>query len=636
MQLARKMNRGLLLISLLMLSFQGFAQNAKVDILDPATIKISELPINTIHSDFGAYMIKDTLFFTSYRDEIIGKSTKKLKKTEFYDLFKVKIDKEGNPVEERKTIEEFCTYYHDGPVSWCDKTAELFITQSNSSEPQFTFTPFQNARVKLRITIANNTNQKWEIVEDFPYNNAAYSVGHPAINETGDTLIFSSDMPNGFGETDLYLSVRENGKWGKPKNLGSRINTAGKDEFPFLTKDVNGNQHLIFSSNQRNGKGGLDVYYTKFNDENAPVFTFGEPINSVNDDFAMTFAIDKGFGYLSSNRSDTGEDDIYRFTFNTPLIFQRELYVYDKNSLKPINRATVVFDKKDLLLTNIDGKAVLKPAEGNECEAIASAFGYTDKSKLLSVLNRENGGFSRDTIWLEMVMDKKIVLRNIYYDFDKWNILPESATELDQLVALMKENPEMKVELGSHTDSRGPARYNQKLSQLRAESAVGYIISKGIEAGRITAKGYGESNLLNNCADGVKCSPAEHRENRRTEIFIPGFGKGLNVKQIKGDYSTEITNQEKESSVSSNLQQPLHEKSATFNPKAFNYYLIFGSFLSKENALKEINNLKSYEVDAEIISDSSPFRVGVGFNQFKAAKALQEKLKDQYPDAWIF
>ena len=144
---------------------------------------------------------------------------------------------------------------------------------------------------------------------------------------------------------------------------------------------------------------------------------------------------------------------------------------------------------------------------------------------------------SRDTIWMDIIVNQKIVLHNIYYDFDKSDILPESAAELNKLVALMKEKPDMTLQLSSHTDSRGTAKYNEKLSQRRAESAVSYIVSQGISSSRISAKGYGETQLLNKCADRIKCLPQEHRENRRTEIYIPGFGKSENIKQDKGDSS---------------------------------------------------------------------------------------------------
>ena len=167
----------------------------------------------------------------------------------------------------------------------------------------------------------------------------------------------------------------------------------------------------------------------------------------------------------------------------------------------------------------------------------AAKFGYSEISKTLLSCNAYAKELTRDTIWMDVIVNVKIGLKNIYYDLDKWDILPESAIELNLLVSLMKENPEMKVKLGSHTDSRGTKIYNQRLSQKRAESAVNYVVSKGIVRDRITATGYGESELLNKCADGITCTPQEHRENRRTEIFIPGFGKGENIKQGKGDYS---------------------------------------------------------------------------------------------------
>lgn len=171
-----------------------------------------------------------------------------------------------------------------------------------------------------------------------------------------------------------------------------------------------------------------------------------------------------------------------------------------------------------------------------ECKVLANAFGYYEKTQVLTPCNL-NVPVTRDTIWMKIIENKKIVLRNIYYDFDKWNILPDASKELDLLVSLMMENPEMKVDLSSHTDERGSDIYNLKLSELRAASAIGYIVSKGIDSTRITGKGYGKTQLIHKRTGGRNITSEQNRENRRTEIIIPGFLRGEPVKQINGDYS---------------------------------------------------------------------------------------------------
>lgn len=317
------MNSNHILILLLMATLPGFSQQGKVELFNQSTVKISEIfvnTVNTVESDFGATLVGDTLFFSSIKSVNGKASTKKRKRHKFYGIFKTGVDQNGNFIEVRKNVEELSTSYHDGPVSsWCPKTGELFLTQTN--KPQMRYNLFPKEYNNLKISIAKKTGQKWEVVEEFPFNNTGYSFAHPAINATGDTLVFASDIPGGFGETDLYQSVRKNGKWGTPVNLGPRVNTTGKEEFPFLIGNRNGETCLIFSSDRSEGKGGMDIYYTKLNDPDSGIIPFAGPINSPGDDFALSVVFDMGFGYFSSNRIGSGDDDIYKFTFSASPVF---------------------------------------------------------------------------------------------------------------------------------------------------------------------------------------------------------------------------------------------------------------------------------------------------------------------------
>jgi len=214
----------LFLLATMLIASLSHSQNKENRIFDDSVIKISEISTNSTHSDFGPSIVQDSLYFTTFNDKLIEKSDNQLKKKEYYDLYKAVVDKQGNVISERKPLTEFITNFNDGPVSWCSKTGELFVTQNytnQSEKPK----PFQEIVNRLRIMIAKKVNGKWEQVVDFPYNNPEYSVGHPAITESGDTLVFSSDKPGGFGETDLYYSVRKNGQWETPVNLGPKINT---------------------------------------------------------------------------------------------------------------------------------------------------------------------------------------------------------------------------------------------------------------------------------------------------------------------------------------------------------------------------------------------------------------------------
>src|SRR5665647_238929 len=531
---SRSIIHSLFLLVFILYSSAVFPQNKDTLIFDISTLKITEISTNSTHSDFGPALVHDSLYFTSFNDKLFEKSDDKLKKKEHYDLFKASVDKNGNVVGKRDPIAEFVTLYNDGPVSWCSKTGELFVTQ-NYADQSVKLKPFEKKINRLRIMIAKQVNGKWEQVADFPYNNAEYSVGHPAITESGDTLVFSSDKPGGFGETDLYYSVRKNGEWEMPVNLGSQINTSGKEEFPFITGSSYYGRFLIFASTGHNSRGGFDLFFKRMNDTKDEVHQFPDPINTANDDFAMNLPENEEFGYMTSNRPGTGSDDIYKLTFDKYLKYLQEVFVFDAKTMRPIVKAHVDFCQKDGGETDGEGKVSLLFEKNSVCNVTASAMGYKDNSKLIKIGKPFQGSVLKDTIFLEMLVNEKIVLRNIYYDFDRWNILPESANELDRLVSFMKENPDMKVELSAHTDERGTEKYNLKLSQLRAQAAVDYMILKGVDKMRITGKGYGESQLINKC-NGA-CTPAQHRENRRTEIYIPGYLKGEPVRQEKGDYS---------------------------------------------------------------------------------------------------
>ena len=532
-----------LLLILIGCSSVAFSQNKDSRLFNDSILQISQIGINSIHSDFGPFVIQDTIYFTTFNDKLKEKSDWTLRNKEFYDLYMAPIDSIGDIMGKREPVEEFVTQFNDGPVSYCPKTGELFVTQ-NYNDQSVKAKPFHIEVNRLRIIIAKRINGKWKHVSEFPYNNPAYSVGHPAVTESGDTLVFSSDRPGGFGETDLYLSVRQDGKWGIPVNLGPKINTSGKEEFAFLTDHHFNGQFLIFSSKGRFGNGGFDLYYTKFPSEYNEIGHFDSPINTKYDDFAMTIPPGAEFGYLTSNRPGKGDDDIYKFTFKRikrPVIEAlpkcRFLYVFDQSSRRPIPGVKIVSCDSLYYITDTNGKVPCMPCITNKCEVKASTFGYPDKTKILMECKMNNSGIVSDTIWMDILVNQKIALKNIYYDFDKWDILPESATELDRLVKLMKENPGMKVELGSHTDDRGTETYNLRLSQMRAKSAVNYIVSRGIEISRIKGTGYGKTQLIHKGIGGAKCTPEQNRENRRTEIFIPGFVRGESVRQQTGDYS---------------------------------------------------------------------------------------------------
>jgi len=629
------MKRTFILVSILISYLIGNSQPAKNGLFDQSSVKVSEIRSNTIRSDFGPAVIGDSIYFSSFRDEVIDKSDKELKEKEFYDLYKAAIDVYGNVVSDRQPLEEFITRFHDGPVSWCAKTGELFVTQSNYVHPLVKYQPFRSEEIKLRIVVAKKIKDKWIVVEEFPFNNPAYSVGHPAISTSGDTLVFTSDMPGGFGLTDLYLSTRKNGKWSTPVNMGSQVNTSGKDEFPFLTGNSFQPRFLVFASTGHNSMGGFDLFYKKLNDSNGEVFQFPTPINSTSDDFAMTLPEHVEYGYMTSNRPGTGSDDIYKITFDKDIDYLQEVVVVNSKTRKPIPGAMVNFCDKKSGMTGIDGMISQLFKKNSECNTTVSALGYKDNKFTISIGTPKAGVILRDTIPLDMIVNEKIVLKNIYYDFDRWDILPESAIELDRLVSFTKENPEIKVELGSHTDARGSQQYNLRLSELRAQAAVNYIVSKGIDKSNVKGIGYGESQLINICTSAQPCTSAQQRENRRTELYIPGFLSSIPVKQEFGDYSDGKSDHGRNYSSYKQHGSIYSTTASGTGTDAGAYYLILGSFKDTINAGKFVQQLKVDGFEATVLTESEPVRVGNKYQFYGQAKRALDTLKSKSYIGWI-
>ncbi len=399
----------------------------------------------------------------------------------------------------------------------------------------------------------------------------SYSVMHPAVNQEGTILVFSSDKPDGRGGCDLYYSKRDNvdSKWGPLMTFDESINTLGNEVFPSITPDG----MLYFSSDLLPGLGGLDIFRIPLADAIAgtgEVEHLGYPVNSSSDDFGWTQDTAGSKGYFTSDRKNTN-DNLYSFYYKvdnsengtTPSAVKGtggsanngsvikgtsvhditdvnrtvsksyiEGYVLDKITLKPIVGSTVfLLNKLDnkvyIAKTDENGKYRFVSPEGDDFTIKAISTGYTNDCYAFNatdILDAETDiqKVPQDLLLGKYIIGKKWKLNNIHYDFDKANIRPDARPILDSLIAILKMYP-ITAELGSHTDSRGSNEYNQRLSQHRADAAVAYLVEHGIARNRITAKGYGETQLLNKCADGVKCSEAAHQANRRTEVKVTGY-----------------------------------------------------------------------------------------------------------------
>jgi outer membrane protein OmpA-like peptidoglycan-associated protein/tetratricopeptide (TPR) repeat protein len=363
----------------------------------------------------------------------------------------------------------------------------------------------------------------------------SYSVMHPAVNNEGTILVFSSNKPNGFGGCDLYYATRENIKlaWSEAKLLGSKINTTGNEVFPAITPDGK----LYFSSDVLPGLGGLDIYQLPLQEAiagNGNVVHLSYPINSAADDFGFTQDTEGKNGFFTSDRLNS-DDNIYNFTFQElpKDIYKNALniegFVLDKQTLLPLKNSTVFMysiaeDSVYITKTDEKGKYVFPLIVSSKVVIKAIDKAYTDDclSALVDIENANNDSIEKapkDLLLTKYKVGAKWKLNNIRYDFDKYYIRADARPTLDSVVDILNKYP-INVELGSHTDSRGSFAYNVVLAENRAKAAVAYIVKKGIDPKRITAKGYGEYQLLNKCADGVPCSEAAHQANRRTEVKV--------------------------------------------------------------------------------------------------------------------
>jgi outer membrane protein OmpA-like peptidoglycan-associated protein len=499
------------------LPIYSIAQNSS-NFFDNVTIKVEKTQVNTSASDFGPAFVGNELWFSAFTAEEIDKINQGNTKNVFYNLYSVPLDMEGIITGGKKDrLAELSAGYHSGPVSYCESTGELFLTLSNYENPEIKNVVFQKANIPLKIVILKKSGGQWKETGELPFNNSSYSVGHPAISLTGDTLYFASNIPNkGMGGTDIYMTVRQNGSWSEMKNLGDEINTPGDEMFPFFDMK---NTLIYASDGKSDSKGGLDIYYTTISGNDFEIPVNLEQINSSGDDFGMVIHSNGKTGYFTSNKEGgEGDDDIYKVLLEGK--FELELLVRDKKTLSPVSSAKINFSDNMSRYTDNNGIITRDLDDDSDYTATSDVQGYMNESVSFTTKYKPFG-IIKEVINIEKVeVGQKFVMENIYYDFDKWDIRPEAAEELDKLVKIMKDNPSWKVELSSHTDCRGNDSYNMKLSQKRAESAVDYIVSKGISRNKITAKGYGESQLVNHCDDGVECTEEQHQMNRRTEFEI--------------------------------------------------------------------------------------------------------------------
>lgn len=475
--------------------------------------EVEKSQINSESPDFGAIMQGKEVYFTSGR----GTGKKYGWNNQAYnDIFKAFYNEDGT-ITAPMQVTELNTKYHDGPVSITNDGQTMYFASESFKEGMFVKDKkYNNKMGQVFLYKATKNGDKWENIEPLPLNSESYSVGSPSITKDGKTLYFASNMPGGKGGVDIWKVSVTGNSYGKPENLGDQVNTPADENFPFVAED---GKTIYFSSKGKPGLGGYDVFALDI--AKNTLSNLGQPVNTTNDDFSFSFNTAKNIGFLSSNR-DGVIDHIYLLK---PICgVEAMIVVKDAKTNEILSNAKVVIldSKKNIVgteMTDASGSVTYNLLCNEAYNLQVSKTDYN--SGTFSIGSSKGPKVTLDAPLqpIEVIIKpEEVVLNDIYFEYNKSNITQEGAFELDKLVAVMTKYPEMVIVVESHTDNRGTDVYNEKLSERRAQSTVQYVISKGINASRITGEGKGETTPMVNC--GENCTDADHAKNRRSKFNI--------------------------------------------------------------------------------------------------------------------
>lgn len=516
---------------------------------DMTGYEIELVSFNSASSEYAPTpYIDNQIVFTSDRSDSKGDDIYNWTGGKFSDLFIANIS--SNKV---KTFSKIInTPNNEGTIAFNNDFSEIYFSRCYDSEDVDYF---------CKLMRSNKEGDNWTEAVALEFLEPNVNYGHPSLSKDGSSLYFSTDHPDGWGGYDIFVSERTPDGWDTPRPLSRTINSEKDEKFPFMHGDT-----LYFASTGHTGMGGLDIFRSVKTKEDAwsPIINLKAPINSGWDDFG--YVVNQKLkpsgnilheGYFTSSRIDgKGSDDIYRFVKRIPpplppkpvvenpdsIIYKLVLdgYVLEKiyqsadnpNSKvlgrKPLLDSAVEIDingKKRSVKIDRDGKFTLELDKNTDYNFLGSHEGYFNNSARFStvgIAQNENNPIQKFEI--EIVLDKifknrEIILKNIYYDYDQWNIRRDAQPTLNELAKTLLENPKIRIQMASHTDCRGKANYNQTLSQRRAQSAVDYIISKGVKSERLQAKGFGKSSPEVDCLCS-RCSEIDHQANRRTTFSV--------------------------------------------------------------------------------------------------------------------
>jgi len=514
------------------------ASTSSIDELkeDSLAYMLTALPLDFTVSMFGPVLYGNGIVFAGETEITSAASTNPWTGYSFLDMFYVEKDASGNWDIAQNFAPELNGRFHDGPATFNAAQDMIVYTRSAMKNEKKQLVNEKNEN-QFYLYQSKKTDGKWSEPTELPFNSPSYSVGHPSLSADGKTLYFSSNMPGGYGGSDIYKSSYDGTNWGEPINLGKTINTSGNEVFPTISKKGK----LYFSSQGHQTLGGLDIFMSESRGGiwSAPV-NLAYPMNSSQDDFAVAINDNDTTGYISSDRS--GVDMIYEYTQVPPTFIVEGIASLKANAL-PIDGVVITLinltdGDSARVTTGKDGKFkfnllpsksyVLKgDKEGHFKVSESFQTGKKPEAKTINlkfdideIVESESGTGSGIPADGSETASKTYDIGEVFYDYDKYEIRNDAKPILDKLVAMLNDNPSINIEIQSHSDSRGSTAYNQGLSNRRAAAVVNYLTSKGIAKTRLQSKGFGESQPVNKCIDGVECTDAEHQKNRRTEFIV--------------------------------------------------------------------------------------------------------------------
>ena len=484
---------------------------------------VQNLAINSEVSDFGGTLKNGKLYITSARNS--NRKTYGWNEEPFLDIYTAYVNDDGEFQTPSIIEQNINTKYHEGTVSFSPDGNTMYFSRESFYEKVYE----RDSITKYKISVLNlyksiNQEGQWSEAEALSLNGDSYSVKNPSVSADGKTLYFASDKTGGYGNFDIYSApIDENGSVGDATNLGQKLNTEGQEMFPFISA----NNTLYFSSNGHLGLGGLDVFFAKIVDGKVgPIRNIGIPVNGNADDFAFSINEETEEGFVSSNREGgVGSDDIYSIKKIQPIcdVLVSVTVKDHKTGLILVGAAVSIQDADGNIFgtktSNTEGVVEYIIECNIDTKLVGSKIDYESGFTLVAGTSEEE--VSADLLLTpidEIILANKVILNPIYFDFDKSNINAQAAFELDKLVQLMNKYKSIVLSAESHTDSRGSASYNLSLSERRAMTTAQYVISKGIDASRITGEGIGETMPSVDC--GGRCTEEEHQLNRRSEFLI--------------------------------------------------------------------------------------------------------------------